>query len=117
MIPWLDFWLFGNGRGLGAPFFDGRFYWLVDTLLKGRHARNGQLYTWSGGFGAQLTSFQWRHPVTGTRRRLSGNEYQVFSSSRSGPRVRVSWALVGLPHSIDEANARLREVERSLAQT
>jgi hypothetical protein len=38
---WLDHKIFGNGRGLGSPCFDGIFYWL-----------SGALYTWIGGFGA-----------------------------------------------------------------
>lgn len=121
MIVWLDHKIFGNGYGLGSPYFDGRFYWL-----------SGQFYTWSGWFGAQLQSFQWRHPKAGERRTLAGREFVVFSSERlfwwlwrdgivSIPlplgRVRVSWALTGrdaLPDDIDEANATLRQLQKDL---
>lgn len=34
MIMWLDHFIFGNGNGVGAPFWDQKYYWLVDTHNK-----------------------------------------------------------------------------------
>lgn len=82
MYLWLDFILFGNGRGLKSPYCDDKFYWL-----------RGNLYHWIGGFGAQLGSFEWFSPKAGTTRRLAGQEFTVFSVQRKFLRVRVSWAL------------------------
>ncbi|AEI71065.1 hypothetical protein [EBPR siphovirus 2] len=90
---WLDHLIFGNGYGLGSPYFDNKFYWLVDTNFDRRH-KYGRLYTLIGGHGAQLSSREWTHPKPGTRRRLLGREFQAFSSTRKGPRVDVSWAIV-----------------------
>lgn len=100
---WLDHLIFGNGRGLGSPHWDQRFYWL-----------SGRLYTFMPGFGAQLHSFQWTHPRAGERRRLSGRDYVVFSSTRRGLRVAVSWSLVGLPRNVTQALDVLREIESEL---
>lgn len=112
MIMWLDHKIFGNGHGVGAPFCDQKYYWLVDTLRKERSERNGEIYTFWPGFGAQLHSFQWFHPKPGERRRLAGHEFTAFISARRWFRVTVSWAIVGLPEGIDEKNAFLREFER-----
>ncbi|MFT4129975.1 hypothetical protein [Labrys sp. (in: a-proteobacteria)] len=106
MIQWLDFRLFGSGRGLAAPFFDQRFYWL-----------SGRFYTFMSGFGAQLHSFQWRHPKPGERRRLCGREFVVFHSTRHGPRVQVAWAMVGMPRDINKANEALRLLEHDLGSS
>ena len=80
---WLDFKLFGNGHGLGSPYFDDVFYYL-----------DGKFYTWFGGFGAQLQSIEWFTPNPGTRRRLMGHNFVVFNSTRKFLRVRVSWAII-----------------------
>lgn len=71
MIPWLDFKIFGSGHGMAVPYFDGRFYWLVDTYGRERNGRNGEFYKYSAGLGAQLNSYQWTHPRAGERRRLA----------------------------------------------
>jgi hypothetical protein len=113
---WLDHLIFGNGYGMATPYHDGRLFWLVDTKDKDRHGRNGTLYRWNGWFGCQLRSTQWRHVRPGTRRRLGGREFVVWSSERRWLRVEVCWSLVGLPKEIDAANAMLREVERDLGR-
>lgn len=82
MIWWLDFYLFGNGWGIASPHCDDAFLWL-----------SGRFYHWFGGLGAQLTSFEWFTPKPGTERILAGKRFRVFSVSRCGPRVMVSWAL------------------------
>jgi hypothetical protein len=99
---WLDHLIFGNGYGLKSPYFDSRFYWL-----------SGRLYTWIGGFGAQLQSFQWRHPKAGESRKLCGLEFRPFHSERRWLRVRVAWA-TKLPADLNEANQFLRRLERDL---
>jgi hypothetical protein len=113
----LDFLIFGNGHGLASPYFDDRFYWL-----------SGRLYTWIGGFGAQLSSRQWRHPLPGETRKIRGLTFRPFSSRRQFlwlfrhtpwaiptpiARVAVSWA-TELPADLDEANAFLRDFQRNL---
>lgn len=99
----LDHLIFGNGYGMGSPYFDTRFYWL-----------GGQLYTWIGGFGAQLRSHQWTHPRAGERRRLAGYEFVVFDSSRRWLRVEVSWRLVGFPDDLNATNAKIAELHKHL---
>lgn len=117
MIIWLDHLIFGNGFGLKSPYFDDQFYWL-----------KGELYTWSGWFGAQLQSFQWRHPKAGERRELLGREFRALHSERMFlwvwrryifgfplpiARVRVAWS-TSLPKPLDEANAALRQMQQEL---
>lgn len=99
----LDFALFGNGNGLGVPYFDGKFYWL-----------DGRFYIWQGWLGAQLASFQWCHPRAGERRRLNDRIYVVLHSSRRWFRVRVAWCLVGLPDDASAALAMIRQVRGEL---
>lgn len=89
MIPVVDFWLFGNGKGLAAPGFSQTFYWLPYEI-DGK--RFGSFYHWIGGFGAQLGSFQWTHPKPGERRLIKGREYYAYNSRRKNIRVSVSWA-------------------------
>jgi hypothetical protein len=93
-MMWLDWKLFGNGYGVASPYFDDVFYWLNDTnaprTKKGLH---GNWYHWIGGFGAQLQSFEWFMPKPGTRRRILGKEFVVFSAERRWLRVRVTWRL------------------------
>ncbi|MER9769014.1 hypothetical protein NKJ09_23450 [Mesorhizobium sp. M0189] len=114
MIAWLDHRLFGNGHGLKSPYFDDVFYWLSDT--KNGRRENGQLYTFSGWFGAQLQSFQWKHPLASERRRLCNREFTPLNSERRWFRVRVSWSWIDLPKGIDETNAALRQLQKELSR-
>jgi hypothetical protein len=102
---WLDHRIFGNGHGLRSPYFDNRFYWL-----------SGHLYTWIGGLGAQLQSFQWFHPKPQERRVLAGHEFRPFISERKWLRVRVSWALVRQPTSLDASHDLIRGIEMKLGR-
>lgn len=102
---WLDFLIFGNGYGLGAPSSDQAFFWL-----------DGNLYTWIGGHGAQLRSFQWMHPRPGERRRLVGRDFEPFSSRRYGLRVDVSWRMVNFPRDLAEANAAIMALKREISR-
>lgn len=100
---WLDHKIFGNGYGFASPYFDNRFYWL-----------NGELYTFSGGLGAQLKSVQWTHPKAGERRNICGQTFRPFHSHRRWGRVMVSWAWIEMPSSIDDAQTALRQLEMHL---
>jgi|13_taG_2_1085334.scaffolds.fasta_scaffold289206_1 hypothetical protein len=84
-MNWITRKIFGNGHGTGLPYFNATAYWLVDTS----NSRAGRFYTWIGGFGAQLNSFEWRCPAPGTRRVLAGMEFEVFCVTRGW--VRDPW--------------------------
>lgn len=103
---WLDFLLFGNGFGTGAPFWDTTFYW-----------KGGRFYTFMHGHGAQLHSFEWTVPYPGTRRTIGGKKFEAFSAHRKGPRVHVSWAWVDLPRDLDEANAAIRQLRADMGDS
>lgn len=103
MILWLDHKIFGDGFGLRSPHCDSRFLWL-----------DGELYTFMAGLGAQLHSIQWTHPRPQEERRLGGLRFRPFHSRRSWGRVMVAWACQDLPRDMSEANAFLREMERTL---
>ena len=92
MPLWLDHALFGNGRGMKSPYWDNQFFWLVDHKRK----RRGQMYTWIGGFGAQLMSREWTMPRIGTERHLFGRTFRVFQAHRKWLRVEVSWSATHL---------------------
>jgi hypothetical protein len=108
----LDFKIFGNGYGLGAPYHAQTFYWLPYFQEVGGE-RLGDFYTFVGGFGAQLTSRQWFHPTPGERRLIKGRWYSPFQSHRRWLRVEVSWA-TKLPEGINEANAEIRKIKNEL---
>lgn len=103
MILKLDHLIFGNGFGLKSPRYDEIFYCL-----------DGEIYTFSHGFGAQLRSFQWTHPKPGERRTIVGREFVVFNSCRRWLRVKVSWAMTRMPLDIDGMNAAIRELHEDL---
>lgn len=88
---WLTWKLFGNGYGLGSPYWDDVFYWL-----------GGRFYHWTGGFGAQLHSYEWAAPKAGTRRRLFGEPFVVFQTRRKFLLVEVSWAHVPVVRDAEE---------------
>lgn len=121
MMLWLDHKIFGNGRGLRSPYCDNRFYWL-----------SGEIYTFMQGLGAQLHSFQWRHPRPGEERKLFGYRFRPLHSSREflwlwrdsvfpipTPicRVSVAWSRVDLPDDINQANAALREMAKEVGDS
>lgn len=112
MIVWLDHLIFGNGYGLASPYFNTVLYWLVD---KSHPKKKGQLYTWSGGLGAQLNSFQWLHPKPGEYRIICGREYRPFNSTRRWIRVQVSWA-TPIGTTIDEHHYHLRKIKEDLCR-
>ncbi len=93
---WLDWIIFGNGKGLGSPYFDDAFFWL-----------SGNLYTWIGGYGAQLSSIEWKAPRAGVRRKLLGRDFVVLHYERRWIRVKIAWALAKEPKNYSEI-AQLR---------
>lgn len=109
---WLDMMIFGNGLGLGAPYWDQQFYWLCDGLTQ-----KSRFYTWIGGYGAQLQSFAWRHPRAGTEIVVAGERLRIFSSHRRWLRVRCSWALVHLPHDLDEKRSAIERFRSKLGDS
>jgi hypothetical protein len=121
--PWLDFKLFGSGRGMSMPFWNGIFYWLNNEADESwytttDHRRNygkiGDLYTFMHGFGAQLHSYQWTHPNAGERRVLAGKTFAPFHSTRKLGRVEVAWGMTDLPRDTDAANKAIRDFEAEL---
>lgn len=100
---WLDHLLFGNGNGIKSPYFDNIFYCL-----------SGRLYTYSFGYGAQLHSTQWFHPIAGEKRVLAGETFVVFNSTRRWLRVQVAWSLVRLPEDITNAANAIRKFKAKL---
>ncbi len=103
MIFKLDHLIFGNGHGIKSPLYDNVFYCL-----------SGELYTFSYGFGAQLESFQWTHPLPGERRTLIGREFVVFNSYRRWCRVHVSWAMTDMPSDLDGMHIAIRKLQADL---
>jgi hypothetical protein len=99
----IDFLIFGNGYGLGAPRCEQSFHWLKDT-------RTGKcaMYHEDGWFGAQLVSFQWFNPQVGERRRLLGREFVAVSARRRWLRVSISWSQ-RLSEDTDQANKFLHK--------
>lgn len=116
MIVWLDHLIFGDGFGLASPYNDRVFHWLVDTYLRDRDGKHGELYTFMSGLGAQLHSIQWRHPRAGERRTLGGYRFAPLHSTRRWCRVQVAWQWLDIPKDIDAANAALEHMRRSLAR-
>lgn len=86
-----------------SPYFDNHFYWLA-----------GELYTFNGWFGAQLTSFQWTHPRPQERRELSGYRFAPFNSYRRRGRVMVTWSCETLPSDTAEALTYLKKMEHDI---
>jgi hypothetical protein len=111
MIVWLDHKIFGNGHGLGSPFFDGRFYW-----LKNKNTGHSEFYTFNAWLGAQLHSFQWTHPNAGEERFLCGRRFRPLHSSRKWGRVTVSWSWVDLPRDLDAAHIALAGLKHDLGE-
>lgn len=103
MMIWLDHKIFGSGRGLRTPYWDGAFYWL-----------SGELYTFSPGLGAQLHSIQWTHPKAGERRYLCGRWFRPLHSQRQWGRVKISWAMEGLKGDLDSVHAEIRRLKSDL---
>lgn len=62
-----------------------------------------------GGFGAQLTSKEWRKPEFKERRKLAGLEFEVFNYSRRWFKYDVSWGLTTYNATTNEDIAKLRK--------
>ena len=67
----------------------------------------GRRYSWSGWFGCQLESIEWRRVPAGTEREIAGRTFRVWRTERLWLRVRTLWCLTGLGRSIDHDNQQL----------
>lgn len=105
MIQWLDFKLFGNGRGLAQPEYDGQFYWL-----------NGHFYYWIGGSGAQLGSFQWFATKIAEERNIAGRIFRVLNYRRIGPRVDIAWSMVNMSSNPRLAMEEIKFLKRLISE-
>lgn len=112
MIYWLDWKYFGNGKGMGSPYFDDVFYWLKDMSKGNRETAKGRFYLCHPGFGAQLVSFEWFKPEAGTTRHLAGMDFRVFNAIRRWLRVDVSWGRVPVVSGIDDLNSVVNSIQK-----
>lgn len=80
---------------------------------------HGTRYRWSGWFGCQLESMEWRTQPAGTQRdlRLHLGEQPitvtVYSTRREGLRVRTTWT-VSKSGTHDEFAARIADLQNQL---
>jgi hypothetical protein len=110
--------IFGSGHGLSAPVLNQRLYWLVDL-----NTLEGQFYSFLPGFGAQLTSWQWRRPQVGEARRFGTKTYVPYLQRRGWVRDplfgfnlfplmwEVSWRCADLPDNPNAEDVRALEKE------
>ena len=81
---------------------------------------DGVTYRWSGWFGCQLVSYEWRTLPAGTMRRLEFDagkphiDLTIFSTKREGLKVRTAWS-VSDRGTHDEHTARIYELKHALA--
>ena len=80
---------------------------------------SGVKYWWSGWFGAQLASREWRNIAAGTQRDLFidyGKPYvrvTVFQCRKSWFKYDVSWT-ISLRGNIDEQNIQIEDLRNTL---
>ena len=78
---------------------------------------NGVEYQWSGWFGSQLVSWEWRRVPAGTTRDfdVGGKVFSltVYSTRRDGLKVRTGWAL-SKSGTHDEHAARVADFRAAL---
>lgn len=80
---------------------------------------DGTRYRWSGWFGCQLESMEWRTVPAGTQRNLRLHldkppiTITVFSTRRKGLRVRTAWT-VSKSGTHDEFSARIVDLLNQL---
>ena len=80
---------FGSGFGLSIPYHTGKMYWIRNDKHK---KKPGAWYSWLGGFGAQLYSFEFFKPIAGTSRELFGHTFVIFSPpERRGFMYKITW--------------------------
>lgn len=86
----LLFLLYGGGKGLGMPYWDGQILWLVDTYYKRREAKNGQFYFPSLRDNC-FHSYEIFHPTCGQKRVLNNVLFCCVRSFRQGVFVECLW--------------------------
>lgn len=83
---------------------------------------NNQLYWWTGWFGCQLESYEWRRVPAGTTRTLNLEDskgpidFRVFTTERDGLKYRTTWSMVGNCGDINEENSRIHELRKRLSE-
>lgn len=101
-------------------------YELINTPAKKpwpqvRFIFDGTTYWWSGWFGCQLASMEWRTLPAGTTRDLDFGDgsqavtMKVFSTRREGLRVYTTWA-VSSSCCHDEHERRILDLKARLAK-
>lgn len=86
----LLFYLYGNGRGLGMPFWDGTILWLVDTFNGKRKSKNGRFY-FSSLRKNCLESYELFRPEAQTVRILDNVKFKLVYTSRKGFFIECCW--------------------------
>lgn len=74
----------------------------------------GRRYRWTGWFGCQLESMEWRRVPAGTEREILGRKFRVWRTEREWLRVRTLWCLIGLGRSVDEDSAKINALRDDL---
>jgi hypothetical protein len=78
-------------------------------------------YQWSGYYGCQLKSFEWRRVPAGTERVLDfgiGKDpvnIRVFTTERVGLKIETTWSVCPTG-SIDEHKARIESLRSALRE-
>ena len=98
---------------LGFPTILERPKWMDNKLL---FVIDRVTYRWSGWFGCQLESREWRRHPAGKERIILGDRYRVWSTKRDGLAYCTYWSLCELPNDINEANAVLRALREKLVR-
>lgn len=83
---------------------------------------DGIAYKWSGWFGCQLESFEWKTVPAGTTRTLSfsdgGDPITItvfYTSKRSRFKVRTTWS-ISSSGTLEEHNNRIKDLQYRLSK-
>lgn len=87
---------------------------------------DGVMYSWTGWFGCQLESHEWRRYPAGTERVILGMRFRVWTTERHWFtcctierhwfKCCTTWALCELPDDVYRANETLRELRAKLVK-
>lgn len=84
------FYLYGSGKGLGMPLWDGTILWLVDTQGGERKTKNGRFY-FSSLRNYCIKSFELFRPEAQTVRILDNVKFKLVYTSRKGFFIECCW--------------------------
>lgn len=105
MNLWLYYLIFGSGFGLADRESDTTWFVL-----------GGRAYHWSGWFGCQLQSFEWRRPEVGETRVLAGVIFRPFNFERRWFLYRVTWSGDEFCGPVDYSNKAIRAFKKKLGE-